>query len=217
MLELTDPIGEQTGYIGIGFNNNDAYFEDKVFHKFSYPGTIDHHNPANVYNGDTLYYQYGMIDAISPTSLGVNKPSVYGIPGQSGSSFFTEDGNMLATYGVATFSNQIRHSRITAAAFHQLKQVIDTALVSSSPPLQQLQPISIYPNPFYDKAELTIDQNCSNCTLAIYAADGRLVQTTSGISGSRVLLERGELKSGIYFFQLQDDNSPIAKGKIIAN
>jgi hypothetical protein len=39
MIELDKPIGDKTGWMGIGYSKDDSFFKSNVFHKFSYPGS----------------------------------------------------------------------------------------------------------------------------------------------------------------------------------
>jgi hypothetical protein len=62
ILEMKEPIGEQTGWISIGFNAVDSLLTEGILYKFSYPA-------VDYYNGDTLYYNYGLVDIVTENSL----------------------------------------------------------------------------------------------------------------------------------------------------
>ena len=102
LLQLREPVGQQVGWIGIAFSSDPSYFSNKVFHKLSYPAVPNPNNPSQVYNGDTLYYNYGYIDVIN-SFLGINSHDAYGVPGQSGSSLFYTDNNQYFSFGVLSF------------------------------------------------------------------------------------------------------------------
>ena len=83
LLELEESIGESTGWLGMGFNAVDSLLTEGLFYKFSYPKLTVLSIDSSEYNGDTLYYNYGLIDTISPIYLGAQ--NARGIPGESGS------------------------------------------------------------------------------------------------------------------------------------
>jgi photosystem II stability/assembly factor-like uncharacterized protein len=77
-------------------------------------------------------------------------------------------------------------------------------------------PFSIYPNPTNQNATLEFDNSGKeNCILKLYDIQGQLVRTIAGISTGKAEIERKNLTSGLYFFQLQTDNEIIATGKFI--
>jgi hypothetical protein len=63
LIKLNDALGIKTGWLGIAFSN-DEYFESNLFHKISYPMTVDPDDSTRIFNGDTLYYNYGTLDHI---------------------------------------------------------------------------------------------------------------------------------------------------------
>jgi len=77
--------------------------------------------------------------------------------------------------------------------------------------------VSVYPNPFSTSATIEVIGNQSSVIGAefiILDVFGREVHRLP-ITGHRLLFERGNLSSGIYFFQLLSDNKIIAKGKLV--
>ena len=84
ILELSKPIGESTGWISIGFNNDEDELKNGIFYKFSYPAITDFRFDSNYYNGDTLYYGYGVVDRYTEHTIGVTNGT--GNTGESGSS-----------------------------------------------------------------------------------------------------------------------------------
>jgi hypothetical protein len=104
LLELRHPIGKLTGWLGIAFSYDDSYYLEKVVHKFAIPGGSSLHptqspgNPNLYYNGDTLYYNYGLLNNTEPM-LSINGSIDDGSQGQSGSPFFyTDNENLYEIY-----------------------------------------------------------------------------------------------------------------------
>jgi hypothetical protein len=145
LLELKDPIGLETGWISIGFNQYDSLLSDGIFYKFSYPGIYLPNLDSVPYNGDTLYYNYGSIDLLTENQLGIMGTN--GIPGESGSSLIKVNNNRNYTsYGTLSLSSSLRHSRINNWRYYALKAVIEKA--NDIPEgKKQAQAVLIYPNP----------------------------------------------------------------------
>ncbi len=94
--------------------------------------------------------------------------------------------------------------------------VINTQTAISNYTSKELS-INIYPNPINDNAIISIDNfNFSeNLFLTLFNAVGKKVYTTI-ISGSNFILNRNNLASGVYFYQILNNNQHINyKGKII--
>lgn len=75
---------------------------------------------------------------------------------------------------------------------------------------------SINPNPFSDFTTLSVlNLQNENLLLAIYNSTGQLIRKTANIIGSKIIIERGYLKSGLYLFLLTSDRQCIGKGKLM--
>jgi len=62
---------------------------------------------------------------------------------------------------------------------------------------------SIYPNPLVSTAMIDFQNpNMAEHTLVLYDIRQRIVQTIPNITGSQVVINRGGLESGLYFFQI---------------
>lgn len=75
--------------------------------------------------------------------------------------------------------------------------------------------INIFPNPFSNQTVLQTDNPFDNTTLTVYNYVGQLVKQIKNISGQTVTLHRDNLKSGLYFIHLTQDNRQIITKKII--
>jgi len=76
--------------------------------------------------------------------------------------------------------------------------------------------ITSFPNPSNTSITIVFSnpQN-ENLTLAIYNATGELVQKISNLTGETIKVENRNLKSGLYFFQLQNKNKMVGTGEFI--
>lgn len=127
LLELSEPIGSQTGWLGIGFDNDSKVFDDGVFYKFSYPATTWTEVDPHSYNGDTLYFNYGHVSYYTQSTLFLHY--LTGIPGESGSSLIhIKNGETYTTYGALSTSYDLHHARIQDFSYFALKSVIEPYL-----------------------------------------------------------------------------------------
>jgi hypothetical protein len=75
---------------------------------------------------------------------------------------------------------------------------------------------NVYPNPFSDYAILEFNNiKNENCFLDIYNNFGQLVKTIPNINTNKVKIERGNLNSGIYCFQLKTLDAVKQTGKFV--
>lgn len=216
LLQLDQPIGDQTGWVGMAFNSDSAYFHNKVFHKFSYPGVVSPYDPTKIYNGDTMYYNYGYINADDDAYLKILSPQAKAIPGQSGSSLVTDNAGDYYTFGTLSFSNLYQHFRITSAIFHALKNIIETNTTGIAETQSTAGSSSAYPNPFSDYTLL--DPGITSpvpYTLALYNAQGQLMRSSTGIISGAIKIERNGLSSGLYFYRLSGPKELLANGKLV--
>lgn len=73
----------------------------------------------------------------------------------------------------------------------------------------------IYPNPSNQFATLEFNNSKNlNCTLILYDIYGRLVHAINNIITDKIVIDRGNLISGIYFFKLYTEGEVIATGKL---
>ncbi len=105
---------------------------------------------------------------------------------------------------------------ITNTTFHTIGinfiqvQLVDTRVLDA-----QIQ-LKVYPNPFAHQTTLELpQQHYERLHLKVYDAAGRLVTQTQA-QGNQVVLERGQLQTGLYFYELNGDGQRLATGKLIA-
>lgn len=215
LLQLRQPIGQQTGWIGIAFNSDTSYFTGKVFHKLSYPSITSPFDTTRHYNGDTLYYNYGYIDKLPPNNLGINSPQALGITGQSGSSFFYTDNIEYFSFGVMSYSNMYRHYQFTKNIFHQFKNIINTYSTATQEVLTNENMIKIYPNPFNSYTTIQLNKTVINAEATIFNLYGQQVKNIKNIFGQKIIFHRDNIPSGLYFIHITKDNKIISTSKLI--
>jgi Secretion system C-terminal sorting domain len=74
---------------------------------------------------------------------------------------------------------------------------------------------SIAPNPMISFARITTNSYLKNATVSICNAAGQVVKQVENISGNSLTLFRGDLPSGIYFVQMEEEGKIIAVEKLM--
>jgi hypothetical protein len=84
---------------------------------------------------------------------------------------------------------------------------------------EKLAKFNVFPNPFSEQAifEIETKENYQDLTLTIYNVMGQAVKTVQSNHNNRIILNRNNLTSGIYFYQIQTENKTLDSGKIIVN
>ncbi len=211
LIKLRQPIGIKTGWIGIAFDENDSDFANMVMQQFSYPGTVDPYDSTKVFNGDTMYYNYGIPSVVTPEYLGF----LYldGIPGQSGASLFYTDNVHYYSFAVQQFSLDAEHFRISKDMFYALKAVIDGGTSSiETPPMVASGYVltNAYPNPFNPTTTISYSApRAGHVSLKVYDVLGRevavLVNRVVMPGLYTVRFDAAGLSSGVYFCRMTAD------------
>lgn len=216
LLELDTPIGFQTGWIGIGFDTIDTAFNAPTFHKFSYPAIRNPFDTTEVYNGDTLYYNYGNISNLSNVFLGVSGGSIYGIPGQSGSSFiYTDNQNEYYSVGVFSFSSSYLHYRINAKIFQAFKKLLNDNAVglieNSTVPTQ----VNAFPNPFTETLHFDTPKAYIISITLVNALGQVVFQEDFKTKISQRSIQPLQLPTGVYTYRVYLSNHTFIHGKVM--
>lgn len=209
ILELENPIGEETGWLSVGFNENDEELLDGIFYKFSYPARPLYPTDEYIYNGDTMYYNYGIADHIEKSGIGILKTS--GIPGESGSSLIKiKNRENYTVYGTLNLSNDLRHTRITNFTYNTIKSILDkeTDLPDSNNRIED--GFSVYPNPASNRIKIQNKDGINIHGITLFDATGRNVgrQTVNGIT---VDYDISHLPNGLYFLHIETPSQSLIK------
>lgn len=209
ILELEDPIGDQTGWISIGFNADDQDLLDGIFYKFSYPGKTFPELDARAYNGDTLYYSYGSADIANQWAIEVMGTN--GIPGESGSSLIKiEQENFYTTYGVLSYSANISHSRLTNWKYFAFKDIIKDDLVLSSDGMEEKDELSVYPNPATDRIHVNLPEDLRLSKIMLMNSQGQQVSVQTNHS-LQTEINMADLPAGMYLLVVKLTNKIVVK------
>lgn len=74
--------------------------------------------------------------------------------------------------------------------------------------------INIYPNPFSSQTAVTFTQQQKNTTIKIIDVLGKELKSIN-FTGKQSIIEKGEMRPGIYFLEIYDENKNLANKKII--
>lgn len=214
ILELEEPIGDQTGWISIGFNADNQDLLDGIFYKFSYPGQTFPEIDTRAYNGDTLYYSYGSVDIADQYGFGVMYTN--GIPGESGSSLIKiEKENFYTSYGVLSFSSNLNHTRLTNWKYFAFKDIIKDDLVLSIDGMEEKDELSVYPNPATDWIHVNLpeDLRLSKCMLMNAQGQQVRIQTNHSLQTE---INISDLPAGMYLLVVKSAKRTLVR-KVIKN
>lgn len=88
-------------------------------------------------------------------------------------------------------------------------------LITGIAEFQNTMEFSINPNPFNQYATLKSSSDLSGCEVSIYSTSGILQKKYSYLSGQEVVINRDNLKAGLYFLHIHDDTGVRAVRKIL--
>jgi hypothetical protein len=213
VLELSEPIGRLTGWFGIGYNDNDSYFESNVFQKLSYPGKKTEQGDID-FNGDTLYHAFGTLSFPSGednnTFLGVTNYDLVR-PGESGSClFYTDNEAEYTVFGVLSTAGNMRHARIDNWKFHAIESIIKESLIEPSSELAL--EIEIYPNPTTDYVRLKFTEFSKDLTVFVLDAKGQqVIFKDIEVGDLETEINLSKLSTGIYYFNISNGERIITR------
>lgn len=77
--------------------------------------------------------------------------------------------------------------------------------------------ITAFPNPFSNFTTIKMEHpNISNHNLTLYNEQGQIVRTINNNNTNTIVIEKNNLPSGLYFFQITHKKKVVANGKLIA-
>lgn len=188
VLEIDKPLGNLTGFLGLKSASDPMELEDQFYYKLSYPSTYFPVADSTVYNGDTLYFSYGIIDSVGPQYMQISNGT--GIPGESGSTLFNSQNGWYA-YGVTSLLLEFKHTRIQPWHLFAIAQILEN---ESPSPVGDSQ-LVVFPNPCNN--HVRIRSLASINRVEVYSLAGRLVIAKEG-NGEVVEINLSHLSSGCY-------------------
>lgn len=205
ILELEEPLGDNAGWIGVGFTENISTLGNKLMYKWSYPIRAVHREDSGNYNGDTLLFSYGIFHPSGPDII---FSSTYGAVGESGSSMLlVEDNKVYETYGVLTWSYGLRHFPLTLEQFRMIEDVTRQDLTPSNLQNHSRDKAFIYPNPTSGIVNISYFESDEFATVSAFNSLGQMVYSWDNLAEGK--LDVSFLSKGIYYlhFYFRDSES----------
>jgi len=134
---------------------------------------------------------------------------------------FQKPDNAVGTeiYNAATSQFDFKAPSQTDSTLHRIGGLNweDFIVVSTDYVFQpEVEQVHVYPNPFITQAtfELASTQQYDEVTFQLFDATGRLLRLRQ-FSGNTFTFDRGDLSSGLYFYQLNHHGRRLAAGKVM--
>lgn len=216
LLELAEPIGQEVGWLGLGFSEAVDYFDGRIVHKFTYPSDTSFALPSLIYNGDTLYtLSTPMERSFVGSTAYVGVTGWNSIPGESGSGVWVVDGGDHHVMGVASFSSNYRHTLLDGGTYFQFRTIILNDEVGIDDPAAGQMGVRIHPNPVNTIATLELTGASAGVhELRIMDLSGRTVRSVP-FTGDRYTFDRAGLAAGTYVYRATDRDGMNVTGKLV--
>ena len=197
VLTINEPVGEDVGYLGLGFNQNSDDLERRLFYKFSYPNQSIM-NPGR-YNGDSLYFGYGGINASPGPYLSIN--NTFCEFGESGSHLVqVENDSIYRTLGTLTYGRDCKHNRIDRGIFYSLKKLVAAEILQNVEIKPNGPLMHVLPNPFQNSIKIQPRELLHNCKYAVFDLNGMIVD--NGQINNEGHLDLSHLGVGTYILRV---------------
>lgn len=130
----------------------------------------------------------------------------------------TQGGGLPDPYGVQATRDTLAYPNGESTAGTDFDYVFRT-FVSLSTGTASIETgssaLRIHPNPFSTETTLGMDGPLNNASLTLYNAQGQLVRQMNHLSGVTIMLERGDLASGLYSLRLSEDDRILSVGNLV--
>lgn len=208
LLELDHQVGTQTGWVGMATFADTSWTNGKLIHRFTYPATVDPFDTSRVYNGDTLYYRYGLV-AIDDTQF-IRSKNANGVPGESGSPTLVVLKDQVYVTGVNTFAVECRSSLIQNSMYTSFVSVIRGS-TSSIDEVAPSNTFEVSPNPATNHVGLQLPEDRSDAAYYIFDLLGQTVR--AGVSSQ---FDVADLAEGVYIACAQFNGKRLSKTFVIS-
>lgn len=127
---------------------------------------------------------------------------------------FESDGTHVSLIGEQKVANLLLNffsSNPTSAPWFMGNGCALTSVIANS----IYNSIAVFPNPFSTQTTIQSDYIFKNATLTVYNSFGQTVKELKNLSGQTINLLRDNLASGLYFFQVVQDNKVITTDHLV--
>lgn len=171
-------------------------------------GASSHAYRLDVYPGGILHFVFDPI--ILPDS-NVNQAASHGfVTFRIRQKPDLADGTLIENKAAIYFD--FNEPVITNTAWHTIGKPFVTVDVDA--PLDPGLSVQVLPNPFGDRATIRLEgREISKGTFTMFDAQGRSVRNQQ-FTGNQFQIDRNDLKPGLYFFRIDAEGRPVARGKL---
>lgn len=226
LIELSEDIGELVGWVGAGFSDDDDFYYENLFYKFSYPVGALGFDSSRIFDKNFMYFNYGFIDTVLNSLYGLSWVGYFipGIPGQSGSCLLLNNNNEFITFGEQVWSDDSKHFRITRRNYFTFRSIIENSAsgISKHPENIYLdfKLEQNYPNPFNSSTLINYFVPMSdNIKIKLFNSIGQemmvLYDGFQSAGNHSLRFTNPNLSSGAYFYQLISSSSRISKKMVL--
>lgn len=210
LLELKDPIGYQTGWVGIEFDT-EIDLKTSYFYNFSYPGPVSYPTTlldSSIYNNDTLYFKMGNATFTNYKSIVIENS--FGNVGESGSALIRVINDEAYYTNAILCCGRLIFDKLVPEVFFAIKSIISESINANGD--YGKESISIFPNPTKDIVNIVFDET-SYSTIKIFDWNGNLLETKK-ISEHSHQLDFNNKPDGVYYL-IFESNSGLKMKKVI--
>ncbi|MCX6291489.1 MAG: T9SS type A sorting domain-containing protein [Bacteroidetes bacterium] len=179
-------------------------------------------------NNDSVYLRLGDTTSIDVSFIDPNPGQVVNISVNGGglanlTTISNTSGNLARYIGtLVTDASNLGYNTLTLTATDNgsparsvsYNRIIHIDQVTGIQPVHPATSVAFFPNPFSDQTQLNITWIGKDLSIIITDVTGREVYRAEQLASS-VVLNKGDLVKGIYFYRLTDGKSINEKGKLI--
>ncbi len=93
--------------------------------------------------------------------------------------------------------------------------VTDTAGLTSDREIKEIEDVKVFPNPMTDRTTVVLPPSVSRVNFTLFDVLGRIVLQKNAISDRQFDVLRGDLKTGLYLYRVENQDGRIKMGKIL--
>ena len=175
-------------------------------------GSSSHNYTWSIVSGNVLRVDFANImlpdsNVNEPLSNGFFRYRIEQVPNNPVGTIIDNQAAIYFDYNPPIFTNTTLHT--------VGEDFVTKILVSVDNPQEATLNVKVFPNPFGEETTLQIDnKHYEELRLEVYDLMGRKVKSVQAFDTNQVVLKRGNMEQGVYFYRLQGDQQVISTGKI---
>lgn len=118
--------------------------------------------------------------------------------------------------GPVSSVHAMQNAADSAAAFYTQNNPCDCDVNTTGIAEQQDATVGVYPNPATDNINIVCGDNSAGARVEIVDVNGKVVKTTTVLSGNSVMINTSDLSAGVYFVRVNKD-AAVLTGRFVKN